>query len=299
MEKGMTIARRKRAVSRWKIFSKFGDLLLKFNAGFGYFFLYIPIAVLIVLSFNQSKFITVWRGFSIKWYIKLFHDAPIGFALKNTLIVSITTTILSTIFGTMAALALSRYKIKLKSAFMGLLYLPIIIPDIAMAVMLLLFYIAIHAPREIPWPWNLYTIIIGHIAFDISFVAVVVLARLADFDYTLEEAARDLYANEWQTFWKVTFPLILPGIMGGALLAFTLSVDDFVITFFTAAPGSNTLPLYIYGMIKKSLTPEINALSTLMVLASMSLVLMSLLLQKGESGSSSVEEAELEVEPKV
>jgi spermidine/putrescine transport system permease protein len=173
---------------------------------------------------------------------------------------------------------MERYKFWGKLAFDALLYLPIIIPDIAMAVMLLLFFVLSHSRL------GLVTIIISHVAFNISFVAVVVRARLAYFDVTLEEAAQDLYANEWQTFRRVTLPLIMPGILGGALLAFTLSIDDFVITFFTAGPGSTTLPLRIYSMVKLGVTPEINALSSMMLLASMVLVFLSLMLQKGGGG---------------
>jgi spermidine/putrescine transport system permease protein len=147
-----------------------------------------------------------------------------------------------------------------------------------MAVMLLLFFVLSHGRL------GLITIIISHVAFNISFVAVVVRARLAYFDITLEEAAQDLYANEWQTFRRITLPLIMPGILGGALLAFTLSIDDFVITFFTSGPGSTTLPLRIYSMVKLGVTPEINALSSMMLLASMALVMLSLILQKGGGG---------------
>jgi spermidine/putrescine transport system permease protein len=179
----------------------------------------------------------------------------------------------------MVALAMERFDFRGKLVMDGVLYLPIIIPDIAMAVMLLLFFVLTRIGL------GLTTIVISHVAFNISFVAVVVRARLAYFDITLEEAARDLYANEWQTFRRVTLPLILPGVLGGALLAFTLSVDDFVITFFTAGPGSTTLPLRIYGMVKLGVTPEINALSSMMLVASMILVMLSLLLRRsGEEG---------------
>ncbi|RMF36611.1 MAG: ABC transporter permease [Chloroflexi bacterium] len=219
-----------------------------------------------------------WGGFTLAWYGKLLGNEAIGVALKNSIIVAGTATLVSTVFGTMVALAMSRYTFWGKMAFDALLYLPIIIPDIAMAVMLLLFFVLSRVQLGLP------TIIISHIAFNISFVAVVVRARLAYFDVTLEEAAQDLYANEWQTFRRVTLPLIMPGILGGALLAFTLSLDDFVITFFTAGVGSTTLPLRIYSMIKLGITPEINALSSLMLIASMTLVLLSLFLQKGGGG---------------
>ncbi len=244
----------------------------------GYVFLYLPIIILVIFSFNASRYAVAWRGFTLQWYASLFANEAIGAALKNTLIVAGVSTLISTVFGTMVALAMERYKFRAKLAFDALLYLPIIIPDIAMAVMLLLFFVLSHSRL------GLTTIIISHVAFNISFVAVVVRARLAYFDISLEEAAQDLYANEWQTFRRVTLPLIMPGILGGALLAFTLSIDDFVITFFTAGPGSTTLPLRIYSMVKLGVTPEINALSSMMLLVSMALVFVSLMLQKGGGG---------------
>jgi len=263
----------KRRASRW------GSRLLVTHGVVGYIFLYLPIVILVIFSFNASRYASgAWRGFTLQWYASLFKNEAIGTALKNTLIVAGTSTLISTVFGTMVALAMERYRFRGKLAFDALLYLPIIIPDIAMAVMLLLFFVLSHIQM------GLVTIIISHVAFNISFVAVVVRARLAYFDVTLEEAAQDLYANEWQTFRRVTLPLIMPGILGGALMAFTLSIDDFVITFFTSGPGSTTLPLRIYSMVKLGVTPEINALSSLMMVVSMSLVLLSLALQKGGGG---------------
>ena len=244
-----------------------------------YVFLYAPILILVVFSFNSSKFVTAtWSGFTLKWYKELFSDAALGMALRNSLYIAFVGTLVSTVFGTMVALAMERYKFRGKLAFDALLYLPIIIPDIAMAVMLLLFFVLTKIPL------GKTTIIISHIAFNISFVAVVVRARLAQFDRSLEEAAQDLYANNWETFRRVTLPLIMPGILGGALLAFTLSLDDFVITFFTSGPGSTTLPLRIYSMVKLGVTPEINALSSIMILISFLLVFLSFWMQKGGDG---------------
>jgi spermidine/putrescine transport system permease protein len=261
---------RKKRKTRW------ANRLLAAHGVAGYVFLYLPIVILVIYSFNASRYASgVWRGFSVQWYTSLFSNEAIGTALKNTLIVASASTLISTVFGTMVALAMERYRFPGKLAFDALLYLPIIIPDIAMAVMLLLFFVLGHARL------GLITIIISHAAFNISFVAVVVRARLAYFDIALEEAAQDLYANEWQTFRLVTLPLIMPGILGGALMAFTLSIDDFVITFFTSGPGSTTLPLRIYSMVKLGVTPEINALSSIMLLVSMGLVMMSLTLRKG------------------
>jgi len=268
-----TTSVRKRRRGRWP------SRLLAAHGVMGYLFLYLPIVILVVYSFNASRYASgAWRGFSLEWYTSLFSNEAIGVALKNTLIVAGASTLISTVFGTMVALGMERHKFRGKLAFDALLYLPIIIPDIAMAVMLLLFFVLCHARLGI------VTIVISHVAFNISFVAVVVRARLAYFDISLEEAAQDLYANEWQTFRRVTLPLIMPGILGGALLAFTLSIDDFVITFFTSGPGSTTLPLRIYSMVKLGVTPEINALSSIMLVASMGLVMLSLLLRKGGGG---------------
>lgn len=264
--------------SRKKRMSRWGSRLLTAHGVAGYLFLYLPILILVIFSFNASQYAAAWRGFTLRWYGTLFADEAIRASLRNTAIVAGVSTFVSTVFGTMVALAMERYDFPGKLLFDSLLYLPIIIPDIAMAVMLLLFFVL--SKMQL----GLVTIIISHIAFNISFVAVVVRARLAYFDMSLEEAAQDLYANEWQTFRRVTLPLIMPGVLGGALLAFTLSIDDFVITFFTAGPGSTTLPLYIYSMVKQGVTPEINALSSLMMVASMGLVMLSLLIQRGGGG---------------
>jgi spermidine/putrescine transport system permease protein len=213
----------------------------------------------------------------------LFANEAIGLALRNSLIVATVSTVASTILATLVAVGLERYIFRGKTALDSVLYLPIIIPDIAMAVMLLLFFIQAGQALGlfgVRFSLGLGTVILAHIAFNISFVTVTVRARLADFDRSLEEAARDLYADEWQTFRYITLPLIMPGILAGALLAFTLSLDDFVVTFFTSGPGSTTLPLRIYSMVKTGITPEINALSTLMLGASILLVFVSLTLQR-------------------
>jgi spermidine/putrescine transport system permease protein len=258
---------------------RIGSKVLTLHGIISYIFLYAPIVLLIIFSFNNSRFVSAsWKGFTFQWYLELFSNEAIGASLKNSLIISLTSTFISVIFGTMVSLAMERYTFRGKLAFDSLLYLPVIIPDIAMAVMLLLFFVLVKMPL------GRYTVIISHIAFNISFVAIVVRARLAQFDTSLEEAAQDLYANNWQTFRLVTLPLLMPGILGGALLAFTLSLDDFVITFFTSGPGATTLPLRIYSMVKLGVTPEINALSSVMLLASLSLVLLSFFMQRGGDG---------------
>ncbi|RME45581.1 MAG: ABC transporter permease [Chloroflexi bacterium] len=266
------------------LLARVGSRLLSLNALLAFAFLYAPIVILVIFSFNASRLNAVWQGFTLEWYSILLRDEMIHSAFKNSMIVATASTVISTVLGTMTALVMERFRFRLRSAFDAVLYLPIIIPDIVMAVSLLLFFVSafrvLSSLAGIQWQLGLGTIIIAHVSFNISFVAVVVRARLADFDRTLEEAAQDLGANEWQTFRRVTLPLIMPGIIGGALLAFTLSIDDFVITFFTAGVGSTTLPIRIYGMIKRTITPEINAISSLMLLASIGLVLLSLLVQR-------------------
>lgn len=239
-----------------------------------FLFLYLPIIILIIYSFNANRVVGVWSGFSTQWYAELFQNAAMGAALRVSLWVAVWSTVISTVFGTLAALAMERYRFRGKLTFDAILYLPIIIPDIVMALSTLLFFVIFTIPL------SRYTILIAHVAFNISFVALVVRARLADMDGRLEEAAADLGANEWVTFRRVTLPLLMPGIVSGALLAFTLSLDDFVITFFVAGPGSTTLPVRVYSMIKFGVTPEVNAISTLMFLGSTLLVVISLVLQR-------------------
>lgn len=237
-------------------------------------FLYLPIFILIVYSFNANKVVGVWEGFSVRWYQELFQDRAIASAFRNSMWVALWSTLFSTILGTMAALVLERYRFRGRTVYDGALYLPIIIPDIVMALSTLLFFVMVGVAL------SRYTIVIAHIAFNISFVAVIVRARLASMDDNLEEAAADLGANEWATFRRVTLPLLMPGIIAGALLAFTLSLDDFVITFFVSGPGSTTLPVRVYSMIKFGVTPEVNAISTLMLVGSTLLVIISLALQR-------------------
>jgi len=236
--------------------------------------LYVPIFILIIYSFNANRVVGVWDGFTFQWYRILFEDQAVRSAIFVSLWVAFWSTIVSTILGTMAALALERYRLRGGIAFDAVMYLPIIIPDIVMALSTLLFFVMFAIPL------SRYTILIAHVAFNISFVAVVVRARLADMDVHLEEAAADLGANEWVTFRRITLPLLMPGIVSGALLAFTLSLDDFVITFFVSGPGSTTLPVRVYSMIKFGVTPEVNAVSTLMFVGSTLLVVISLILQK-------------------
>lgn len=248
--------------------------LLPLYTGLVYFFLYAPILVLVAFSFNESKLNATWTGFTLDWYARLIHDRPILEAMRNTVLVALVSTAASTVIGTAAALAMHRFTFRGKRLLEAVLYIPIVIPEIVMGVSLLALYVLLRFRLGLP------TIIIAHIAFSISFVTVTVRARLHGFNRALEEAAMDLGADEWTTFRRVTFPLILPGVLSGALLALTLSLDDFIITFFTAGPGSTTLPLRIYSMLKLAVTPEVNALSTVMLAATLLFVTLSQRLQK-------------------
>ncbi len=249
-----------------------------------FLFLYVPILLLVVFSFSGASNLSVWGGWSLRWYQKMFSNDPLLRSMRNSVVVAVVSTGISTVLGTAAALALERYRRWLgKRTFDALLYLPVIIPDVTMGVMLLMWF------TTISWPLSLTTIILSHIAFNISFVAIVVRARLANLDPSLEEAAADLYADRWQAFRRVTLPLIMPGIVGGALLALTLSLDDVVITSLVQGPGSTTLPVFVFGLIKRQVTPEINAVSTVMLLASMVLVFGSLAFQRDTKAEPSPE----------
>ncbi len=273
-------------LARWQ--ARLADLGLSGYGALGYLFLYAPIIIVVIFSFNDSRSTAIWSGFSLRWYQEMLADRQVILALWNSLFVAVVSTAIATALGTLAAMAMERYDFPGRLAMDAMLYLPIIIPDIAMAIMLLVFFNLSGIGFE---PWRVrvfglrfavpYSVIIGHVAFNISFVAVVVRARLAQMDRTLEEAAQDLYANPWQTFRRVTLPMMMPGIIGGALLAFTLSLDDFVITFFTSGAGFNTLPVRVFGMIKRGVTPKINAVSTMMLGFSLLFVVISLLFQRG------------------
>ena len=267
---------------RWQL--KPGWLVLNSNVLLTFLFLYAPILILVIFSFNASRQQAVWVGFTIEWYGQMMRDERVIAAAKNSLIIALVSTAVSTVIGTLTALALDRFRFRAKTAFEGAMYLPIIVPEIVMAISLLVFFNTTFTLLDrwlgLTLKFGLGTITIAHIAFSFPFVAVVVRARLADFDRTLEQAAQDLGANEWQTFRYVTLPLLMPGILAGALLAFTLSIDDFVITFFNAGIGATTLPLEIYGRIRRGITPEVNALSAVLLLASIALVLGSVLLQR-------------------
>ncbi len=259
-----------------------------------YFFLYAPIFVLVLYSFNASRANISFAGFipafqshtstdggmitaspcgPFHWFCELSRNKDALSAARNTLTIAFVSTFVSTVIGTMAALALQRYEFRLKTFTTVSLYIPIVIPEIVMGIGILtlfsqLFHVlnnTMHLTGDSRLTLGLGTVIVSHIAFSIPFVTLIVQARLQGFDKSFEEAAMDLGANEWTTFRRVTFPMILPGILSGGLLAFTLSLDDFVITFFTNGPGSTTLPIYLYGLLRRIITPQVNALSTVWI----------------------------------
>ena len=240
-----------------------------------YIFLYGPILLLVGLSFNRSPLSAVWTGFTLAWYAKLAGDAEMLAAAQRSIVVGLGATLIATVVGTASALALARPFARGKGATAALLYLPIIIPEIVIGCALLTFFSVAH------WELSLWTVCAAHISFGISYVAVVVRARLAGFDRSLEEAAMDLGARPLATFRRVTLPLILPGVVAGALLIFTVSIDDYVITSFVAGTDSTTLPLKIASMVKTGLTPEVNAVSTLLLGLTMILVLVAQRLIRG------------------
>jgi spermidine/putrescine transport system permease protein len=223
-------------------------------------FFYLPILVLVVNSFNASRFGTTWQGWTLHWYARLAGERDIWQALRLTLIIALAATAASVVLGTTAALALHRFSTRLQRFHSALISVPLVMPEILMGISLLLFFVA--AGLDL----GLLTVVLAHVTFSLSYVAMVVLGRLEGFDDSLLEAARDLGAGRWYTTRRVLLPLLAPGIAAGGLLAFTLSVDDFVITFFVAGPGTTTLPIRIYSMIKHGSPPLINALSALLLL---------------------------------
>ena len=263
-----------------------------------YAFLYAPILVLMLYAFNSSRTNVVFEGFVNRgpcgpfyWFCVLSQNENVLDAARNTLSIAAASTLASTIIGTMAALALQRFHFPLKTFSEVSLYIPIVIPEIVMGIGILVLFSALFRylnatlglQGDARLGMGLWTVMAAHIAFSIPFVTLVVRARLHGFDQAVEEAAMDLGANEWITFWRVTLPIIAPGVLAGALLAFTLSLDDFVITFFTKGPTATTLPIYIYGLLRRIITPEVNALSTVWILVVLMVLLLSQRLQARES----------------
>jgi spermidine/putrescine transport system permease protein len=234
-------------------------------AAAAYVFLYAPLLVVVAFSFNDSRLGAQWVGFTTAWYAKLLHDEAMLLAARNSLVIALVTAVVATVLGTMAGFAMHRYRTR---ALPVLVLAPIAIPEVLMGVALLMFFVMINLTL------GLLSITLAHIAFCIGYVAIVVRARLAGMDESLVEAARDCGAGPLAAFRHVTLPLIMPGVIAGTLMSFTLSIDDFVITFFTAGAAASTLPLQIYSMVKVAVTPEVNAISTLLL--ALTLVLITL-----------------------
>ncbi len=247
-------------------------------------FLYAPIIVLIVFSFNDSRRggNIVWRGFTTDYYVKAWNNASLIEAFANSITIAVISTIFATVLGAMTAVLLWRWRFPAKPVYEGLVALPIVIPEICMGVSLAVFFAStgLSIPPEAPWPLNLGNIIVAHITFSFPFAAMVIRTRLQSFPPEMAEAARDLGATEWRVFWDILIPHMVPGLIAGALLAFTLSLDDFVITFFTSGPNTVTFPVKVYSMLRFSVTPEINAASTVLILMTLVMTFIAIRLQK-------------------
>ena len=241
-----------------------------------YAFLYIPLAIVVIFSFNDSKLNAEWVGFTLDWYQHLAGNESMLTAAGNSLAIALVAAAVATVLGTMAGIAMHRFRPRLLPF---LVFTPVAMPEILLGVSLLIFFLNALRPAlaiaGLGFDLGLVTVVIAHITFCVGFVAVIVRARLAGMDESIFEAARDLGATPWQTFRLITLPLILPGIVAGALMAFTLSIDDFVITFFTSGVGTKTLPLEIYTMIKVAVTPEVNAVSTLLMLLTLAMIVIA------------------------
>lgn len=245
---------------------------------FGFVFLYLPILLLMIFSFNDSKLVTVWGGFSTRWYVSLFQNESFMNAAWVTLKVAFLSATIATVLGTLAALVLTRAgRFRGRMLFSGMVYSPLVMPEVITGLSLLLLFVAIG------WDRGFWTITVAHVTFCMCYVAVVVSSRLISFDRSLEEAALDLGCNPFSAFMQVTLPIIMPAVVAAWLLAFTLSLDDLVIASFTSGPGATTLPMKIYSQVRLGLNPEINALSTLLIVAvSMGVIIASLIAKRAE-----------------
>ena len=260
-------------------------LWLKILFGVIFFLLYAPIVTLIAFSFNTDKRGIIWRGFTFDNYVKAWNNSALIEALTNSLVIAFLATLISTLIGTLVALLLWRYRFPFKSAYEGFMVLPIVIPEICMGVAMLMFFNQTGMMSSVvamPWPLNLSNIVIAHVSFCFPFVTVVVRSRLVGFNRQLEEASKDLGASEWQTFWNVIVPFMKPGLIAGALLAFTLSLDDFVITFFTSGPETVTFPVKVYSLVRRGVSPEINAASTVLIVITVVATVLAMKLQAPE-----------------
>ncbi|GAC1479745.1 MAG: hypothetical protein PVSMB9_03740 [Candidatus Dormibacteria bacterium] len=240
---------------------------LRIWTGAVYAFLFLPIVFVIIFSFNASRLVAVWGGFSLKWYSVAWSNAAVLDALRTSLLVASINAVLAVCFGTLAAIGIQRARSKVRTAFELMVYGTIVTPEIVIAIASLLFFVTINVDLGVP------TIVAAHVVYNTSIVALVVRARLAGMDHSLEEAAQDLGATPLRTLWRVTIPLLYPAILAGALLAFTFSFDDFVLTFFVAGAGSTTLPLLIFSMLRFGVSPVINAVATLMLAVTLTCIL--------------------------
>jgi len=247
--------------------------------GLTFAFLYIPLITLMAFSFNDSRRNIVWNGFTFDYYEKLFANQELMVAFGNSLTIAFISTIASLILGAMVAILLWRFRFSFKPVYEGAMALPIVIPEICMGVAMLAFFARVGWPNDLAWPFSLGNITIAHISFTFPFVAVIVRARLAGFNKEEEEAARDLGAGDWQVYRDVIIPHMKPGLVAGGLLAFTLSLDDFVITFFTSGPETVTFPVKVYSMVRFSVTPEVNAASTVLIVITVLLTATAMWLQ--------------------
>ena len=244
-----------------------------------FIFLYAPIVVLIAFSFSESKRLVNIKGFTLDWYEKALNNSELQLAFANSLTIALISTVISIVLGSMSALLLWRFRFPGKPVYEGAMALPIVIPEICLGVALYVFFARIGWPNDLVWPFSLSQIICSHVAFSFPFVTMVVRARLSNFNRELEEAAKDLGAGEWRAIRDVVVPHMKPGIVAGGLLAFTLSLDDFVITFFASGPDTVTFPLKVYSMVRFSVTPEVNAASTILIVITLVITSLAMWLQ--------------------
>lgn len=239
-----------------------------------YLFLYLPIVIVVLFSFNSSKMNVTFQGFTLNWYAEMFQNTDLMSALLNTVIVAVSCVVISVFIGTLAAIGMFRYKFRGKGFIDSLMYIPIVIPEIVMGISLLAFFSMLNIQA------GLLTLIIAHVTFSTPYVCITVRSRIAGYDMSVEEAAMDLGASPLHTLTKVTLPIIAPGIMSGAMLALTLSLDDVIVSFFTTGVDSVTLPIYIFNKVKTGVTPDVNALSTMIILATMLILVISQIISR-------------------
>ena len=273
------MAERKRKEARFGPLEYSKRWSMRLTFGLTLFFLYAPILTLMAFSFNDSRRNIVWNGFTLKYYEKAINNESLIEAFTNSLTIAFLSTMISVVLGAMVAVLLWRFRFPGKAPYEGAMALPIVIPEICMGIAMLAFFARIGWPSGLPYPLNLGSITIAHISFCFPFAAMVIRARLANFNRELEEAAKDLGASEWQTFRDVLIPFMRPGLLAGGLLAFTLSLDDFVITFFTSGPDTVTFPVKVYSMVRFSVTPEVNAASSVLIVITLALTAFAMWLQ--------------------